>query len=458
MKKFFIIFQLLWLGIIFSSSAQSCFTFPDWFPDTVCKTSQRVFISQDISLTYTGPGIIIENHAVYFDPSLAASTGPAVLGISGICNENSTEVTRTVFIKACTFCDSLKFPAGIPETFCNTDKPFLLPSASIRGEGVKSTDGSLFFDPSAVVIESDQDFKIVSLKYSIQNCDSLVMKVKVKRCSSCTDPVFPDQAFEEVCNTRIRNLVLNTTIGNNSDFSVVGKGVIRFGDGYYLDASVYQIPEDSAGKWITLKYIYNACHTGNPEKTFRIYIRNCIQPDCDPTVFPGFLPAEICVFERQFEIISPEDFGYSNYVIQGKGISSKSGTYFFDPSVFSIGDSVTLYFGGFACGRQTMIYKKIRLVDCEISEGEDVLGEVITGIATDNTMDFNVFPNPAETGSVIYAEGDDVNRIQLYDISGKLLKSQDGDQLDLGGTEPGLYIVHTILSSGNVKIARITVQ
>jgi hypothetical protein len=67
----------------------------------------------------------------------------------------------------------------------------------------------------------------------------------------------------------------------------------------------------------------------------------------------------------------------------------------------------------------------------------------------------NVFPNPVN--NVLFIQGSDISRVELFDITGKMLKECACRELDLHNIDTGVYIVRVTDSHGkqsNTKVIR----
>ena len=77
---------------------------------------------------------------------------------------------------------------------------------------------------------------------------------------------------------------------------------------------------------------------------------------------------------------------------------------------------------------------------------------VIDGIKDVNQITYRVFPNPATTQITI---GGDVNRIELFDITGKCLMNTNNATLDISNLAAGLYMIRIIDNNNNINTQKI---
>ena len=82
--------------------------------------------------------------------------------------------------------------------------------------------------------------------------------------------------------------------------------------------------------------------------------------------------------------------------------------------------------------------------------------ELTTSLDEPALPEFVIFPNPATTQLTISVTDDFIESVQLFDTSGKMLKSQDTGQnarvtLNIEDVVPGLYFVRLQFESGSVN-------
>lgn len=77
---------------------------------------------------------------------------------------------------------------------------------------------------------------------------------------------------------------------------------------------------------------------------------------------------------------------------------------------------------------------------------------VIDGIKDINQITYRVFPNPATTQITISG---DVNRIELFDITGKCLMNTNNATLDISNLAAGLYMIRIIDNNNNISTQKV---
>lgn len=73
--------------------------------------------------------------------------------------------------------------------------------------------------------------------------------------------------------------------------------------------------------------------------------------------------------------------------------------------------------------------------------------------------EINVYPNPAS--DKLYVDGDDISRIELYNVSGKLVHSSarpGADGIDVSKFAPGIYLLRSTTLSGGMSTKKIIVN
>lgn len=77
---------------------------------------------------------------------------------------------------------------------------------------------------------------------------------------------------------------------------------------------------------------------------------------------------------------------------------------------------------------------------------------VVDGIKDINQITYRVFPNPATTQITISG---DVNRIELFDITGKRLMNTNNATLDISNLAIGLYMIRIIDNNNNISTQKV---
>jgi Concanavalin A-like lectin/glucanases superfamily/Secretion system C-terminal sorting domain len=85
-------------------------------------------------------------------------------------------------------------------------------------------------------------------------------------------------------------------------------------------------------------------------------------------------------------------------------------------------------------------------------EKEILCNNVQTGTnAITDTKTINIYPNPAKTLISIEADGINLNRIEIFDISGLKLKMyKQNNRIDISDIKSGIYLIKLIDTEGNI--------
>lgn len=125
------------------------------------------------------------------------------------------------------------------------------------------------------------------------------------------------------------------------------------------------------------------------------------------------------------------------------------------PSYIQRGDSIWYLVSGEVIIDSLSEYTKSVVINGMSASGHRIeFSFGITDVSIDDvtSSDYSIYPNPVS--SVLHIEGDDVQRVMLYDLSGRLISESHGSEMDMSRLAAGLYLVKVQTSAG-VKVEKI---
>jgi len=136
-------------------------------------------------------------------------------------------------------------------------------------------------------------------------------------------------------------------------------------------------------------------------------------------------------------------------------------------------DQIVAQSGGTFTGEEWLDYRSNSFeflgthnCDCNTTAQTDrfscSLGQ-ITGTNNINSIPFNMYPNPNATGSLFIESDENIKKVVIYDLMGKMITSRNLSlsnlhQFDINNIESGLYVVNIIFENEYVSIQRLIVE